>query len=332
MKWDIIGHQWAVDLLQNHIEAHAIRHAYLITGPKSTGRRTLALRFTQALNCPDSAQHTGPCLTCRTCRRIEKMEHPDLFPVQAEADSLDIKVDQIRELIHNLSLSNYEAPYRIALLLDFDDANDAAANALLKTLEEPPPNVVLILTAESSDHLLETIVSRCEEVQLRPIPIQTIQEGLQDLHQLPSNRANFLAHICGGRPGYAIRLHQNPDLETQRSTWLEDHRHLLQASRVERFSYVKQYRQDAESLREMIQVWQSYWRDVMHTASNAHTPKNNIDREDEIETIAQHLEPDQARQTLTNLNKALHHLMRYANTQLTAEVLVLDLPKINFTQ
>ncbi len=331
MKWNIIGHEWAVDLLQNHIKTDATRHAYLITGPKSTGRRTLAVRFTQALNCPSGDHHTGPCLTCQTCRRIEKMEHPDLFPVRAQDDSLDIKVDQIRELIHNLSLSNYEAPYRIALLLDFDDANDAAANALLKTLEEPPPRVVLILTAESSDHLLETIVSRCEEIQLRPIPVQTIEDGLQDLYKMPSTRANFLAHICSGRPGYAIRLHQDPELETRRIAWLDDHHHLLQASRVERFSYVKQYRQDSESLREMILVWQSYWRDVMHTASNAHTPKNNIDRKEEIETIAQSLEPHQACETLSNLDKALHHLMRYANTQLTAEVLMLDLPEINFS-
>ena len=331
MEWNIIGHQWAVELLQNHIKTDAIRHAYLFTGPKSTGRRTLALRFAQALNCPQGDQLSGPCLTCHTCRRIEKMEHPDLFPIQAEDDSLDIRVDQIRALIHNLSLSNYEAPYRIALLLDFDDANDAAANALLKTLEEPPPNVVLILTAESADHLLETIVSRCEEVQLRPIPIQIILEGLQNLYQLPSDRARFLAHICAGRPGYAIQLHQDPDLEARRATWLDDHRQLLQASRVGRFSYVKQYRQDAESLREMIQVWQSYWRDVMHTASNAHTPKSNIDRVEEIEIIAQHLEPDQARKVLSNLDKASHRFMRYANTQLTAEVLMLDLPEINLS-
>jgi len=332
MDWEIIGHQWAVNLLAGHIKGDALRHAYLIIGPMSIGRRTLALRFIQALNCPQTSGDGAPCLSCHTCQRIEKMEHPDLFPVSAGEDSLDIKVDQIRDLIHNLSLSNYEAPYRVALLMDFDDANDAAANALLKTLEEPPPQVVLVLTAENADTLLETIVSRCEEIHLRPLPIPDIKEGLSRLYQLPPSRANLLAHLSGGRPGYAIQLHQRPQLFAQREQWLDDLTRLLGANRVQRFAYANKYRQDADSLRAIIRVWRSYWRDILHRTSGAETSIYNIDRREEIDSIARTVDPQGARSALASLDKALHHIESYANTQLTAEILLLDLPKIQLSE
>jgi len=328
MDWNMIGHQWAVNLLNAHIKKDCIRHAYLFTGPKAIGRRTLALRFTQALTCPNVGKGSSPCLSCHTCQRIENMEHPDLFPVRSGEDSLVIKVDQIREVIHNLSLSPYEAPYRVALLMDFEEATEAASNALLKTLEEPPGNVIIIITAESADSLLETIVSRCEEIRLRPVPLHTIQEGLKTLYQIPPTRADLLAHIAGGRPGYALQLHENPEMESQRKQWLDDHTQLLQANRVERFTYVKNNKQDSDSLQQMIKVWTSIWRDILLTAAHSQTPLHNLDREKEIKEIAEKFQPEEAREIIASLEHAHYLLTKYANTQLTTEVLMLDLPYI----
>ncbi len=324
----MIGHDWAVHLLAAHIKEDSVRHAYLFTGPKSIGKRTLALRFTQALNCPNAESDGSPCLTCHTCQRIENMEHPDLFPVRSEEDSLVIKVDQIREVIHDLSLSAYEAPCRVALFLNFEEANDAASNALLKTLEEPPRNVVMILTAESTESLLETIVSRCEEIRLRPVPLDSIQGGLQTHYQMSPSRANLLAHISGGRPGYALQLNENPQLESQRRQWLDDHDQLLRANRVERFAYVKKYRGDSESLQQMIKIWTSLWRDIMLAAAHSGAPPHNLDRKKEIDAIAARIEPKKAREIIASLERAHYLLNNYANTQLTAEVLMLDLPRL----
>jgi DNA polymerase-3 subunit delta' len=328
MNWNIIGHQWAVDLLTAHIQGDSLRHAYLFTGPTSIGKRTLALRFTQALTCPNPNSDGAPCLTCHTCRRIEKMEHPDLFPVRSQKNSLVIKVDQIREVIHNLSLSAYEAPYRVALFLNFEEAHDAAANALLKTLEEPPPQAVLMITAESSDSLLETIVSRCEEIRLRPVPIDSIQEGLQTHYQITPSQAEFLAHVSGGRPGYALQLHQNPQVESQREKWLDDHDQLLHASRVQRFAYAKKISDDSDSLQDMIKIWTSLWRDIMLTAAHSQAPLHNVDRKREIDAIAARIDPKRAREIIADLERAQTLINHYANTQLTAEVLLLDLPKL----
>jgi DNA polymerase-3 subunit delta' len=236
MNWQLIGHEWAVRILQQHAAQGTMRHAYLITGPESVGRRTLALRFAQTLNCHERSERGEPCLSCSTCEKIGGMQHPDLSVVQADTSGGVIKVDQIRELQRGLSLTPYDAEFRVALLLQFEQANQFAANALLKTLEEPPPQVVMLITAESAEKLLPTIVSRCELIRLRPQPIGVIEKGLQSMFQLPPDEANLLAHLSGGRPGYAVQLHEDPTMMSTRSDWLDELQSLLSANRVDRFT------------------------------------------------------------------------------------------------
>lgn len=328
MNWNMIGHQWAVNLLRGHIAQDALRHAYLFTGPRGVGRRTLALRFIQTLNCPTPLDGGDACRTCHTCKRIERMQHPDLFIVQSEEDSNSLKVDQVRALLHRLSLSAYEAPYKVALLLDFEEATLGAANALLKTLEEPPPQVILILTAENSSALLETVISRCEEIRLRPVALDTVQEGLERQWGIPAGQANLLAHISGGRPGYAIYLHENPKALKQRGIWLDDLGRLLAANRVERFSYAEEIAKDTETFQNLIQVWVSFWRDVMLQVAGSDTLVINLDRKSEIEATAHKLTLSQAQEMVNRLEKTQYLLSRHVNSRLTAEVLMLDFPQM----
>jgi DNA polymerase III subunit delta' len=326
MSWDILGHEWAVELLQGHVARSDVRHAYLFTGPQGVGRRTLALRLAQALNCPQPSAPGIPCLECRTCRQIARMEYPDLAIVAAEQVGGTLKVDQVRELQHSLSLAPYEARYRVAILLRFEEAHVSAANALLKTLEEPPQQVVLILTAESAETLLPTIVSRCEVLRLRPLSLQEVSQGLQARWGIASEDSRSLAHIAGGRPGYAVRLHQNPELLEQRKAWLDDHARLLGSSRVERFAYTEVLSKDRNVLSNALQVWISLWRDVMIQASGAAAPIANLDRSEEVGYLAERFGLDGARQTVAVLNRTLDLLGRNANARLASEVLMLDLP------
>ena len=108
------------------------------------------------------------------------MQHPDLFIVERQDGDRDIKVDAVRALQHSLSLAPYEAPHRVAVLRDFENASNSAQNAMLKTLEEPPGRVVLLVTAESAEALLPTITSRCEVVRLRPLALDVVSKGLQE--------------------------------------------------------------------------------------------------------------------------------------------------------
>ena len=327
-NWNMLGHDWAVQLLSEHVSRNQPRHAYLITGPTGVGRRTLALHMAQALNCPQPIAPGQPCLECRTCQAIERMQYPDLAVVEAEQEGGTLKVEQIRELQRSLSLAPYQGRYRIALLLRFEEANQNAANALLKTLEEPPPQVVILLTAQNVESLLPTIVSRCEVLRLRPLSLERTQTGLQEGGRLEPDQALLLAHVTGGRPGAALNLSQQPELMEQRQTALDDHARLLRASRVERFSYAEALAKDRDSIRGILLIWISLWRDVLLQSAGTTTPLANLDRAEEVAFLSQRVGLEAAQAALTALNRTLDLLDKNANTRLALEVLMLDLPKI----
>lgn len=328
MSWDILGHEWAVDLLQENLRRGSPRHAYLFTGPQGVGRRTLAIRFSQALNCPKSSEPGVPCGKCRTCRQIEHLKHPDLHLLQAETLGGILKVDQVRELQHQLFLAPYEARYRVALLLRFEEANDSAANALLKTLEEPPPQVILILTADNAERLLPTIASRCEHLRLRPLSVQDLKEGLESHWEIPADQAELFAHISGGRPGYAIRLSREPERLRWRETCLNDHHNLLAASRVKRFAFADKLARNKDELRDLLGTWHSLWRDVLLQATGAAAPFINPDRNEEIRFIARQLDLPGILKIVQQFERTIELLDRNINPRLAFEVLLLDLPSI----
>jgi len=326
-NWNLVGNHCAVDMLKKHIVNETTRHAYLFAGPPGLGRRTLALRFAQALNCPTPVEPGIPCGECRDCKQIAAMQYTDLTVVQAEAEGGTLKVDQIREARRTLVLKPYQAKHRIALFLRFQEANDNAANALLKTLEEAPSYAVLILTADNPEQLLPTIVSRCEVLRLRPLKVEDLTKALES-RGVESGQAKLIAHISGGRFGYALRLLEDDSLLGRREERLNDLQTLISASRVEKFAYADKLSRDRESMRQAVLVWLSYWRDVMLRTAEASTPLVNLDRNVEIEDLAQRLDLSMARGVVSGLEDVLEKMERNVNSRLLAEVLLLDLPRL----
>jgi DNA polymerase III subunit delta' len=326
-NWKLTGHEWAVDMLQKHIRHETTRHAYLFSGPPGLGRRSLAVRFAQALNCPTPLDVGIPCGECRDCQQIAAFKHADLNVVQAEAEGGTLKVDQIREARKSLMFKPYMSKYRVALFLRFHEANDNAANALLKTLEEAPSYAVLILTADNPEQLLPTIISRCEVLRLRPLKITDIQSELEQ-RGVDHNRAKLIAHISGGRMGYALRLIENDALLETREERLNDLLTLASASRVEKFKYADQLSKDKDAMRQTILFWLAYWRDVLLRTAQAVTPLVNVDRNVEIEDIAARVDLATARRVVQALESALNKMDRNVNARMLAEVLLLDLPKV----
>ncbi|MHB8777701.1 MAG: DNA polymerase III subunit delta' [Anaerolineales bacterium] len=326
-NWNLLGHEWAVNMLRQHVVRGDVRHAYLFCGPPGLGRRTLALRLAQALNCSEPLAPGDPCGSCRDCKQIEAMRHPDMNVIQAETEGGILKVEQVREVQRTLNLKPYQSKYRVVLFLRFQEANDNAANALLKTLEEAPAHAILLLTADTPEQLLPTIVSRCEILRLRPLSIQAIAADLIE-RGVDEERARLLAHISSGRPGYARRLVDDMALLDTREERLNDLQTLLPAPRVEKFSYADKLAKDKDGMRQVIKIWLSYWRDVMLRVAGAETPLINIDRNMEIEFLAGRLDLSTARRVVGDLENALEKMDRNVNSRLLAEILLLDWPKV----
>lgn len=333
MDWQIFGHEWAVNLLQAHAAGGKLRHAYLFVGPEGVGRETLALRFAQALNCSQPPAPGAFCSACRDCRQIKARGYPDLSIVQPEEGHKDVRIDQVRELQHTLALAPYAAAYRIALLPGFQQVTEQAENALLKTLEEPPDKVVLLLTVDALESLLPTIVSRCEVIRLRPAPLQETQAYLEKVHGVPVANANLIAHLSGGRIGAAIRMAEDPELVSRRNEELETLLNLLPAARYERFSLAgkltKTYKNARQNALEAVAVWLSFWRDVFVQASGADLPLVNVDLQAQVAHVAEMLDVTTARALVIAHEKGLQELDQYANAQLLLETLMLQWPKIS---
>ncbi len=330
----IHGHEWAAQILQKHIEQNNVRHAYLLSGAPGIGRRSLAIRFAQAINCLQPPAPGQPCGECRLCKQIARLQQADLTVTQSLDDARSIKVEQIRELQSGLSLAPYEAKYRIALLLNFQEATPNAQNALLKTLEDAPSKVILLMTADSVENLLPTIVSRCEILRLRPLSVENCTSALQEHWQIPAELALELAHLTAGKIGQAVRYYQDQDHLEKLHQLVQDVFDLLGSSLVERFDYAERVSDlrrknvTRESIEFMLQTWLSLWRDFYICASASNMPLTFLNFKSYSQQTAEKLGESVIYKQLLRLERALMQLDTNMNSRLLMESLLLEWPRI----
>ncbi len=205
------GHPAAKRLVQRAIDSERPPHALLLAGQEGVGKTTLALDLVAGLLCLAAEPADRPCRECVACRKVEHANHPDLHWLAPGGAGQQIRIGQVQQLSSDLALLPLEGRYRIGVIEKAHRLNEDAQNALLKTLEEPPAAVVLVLTADDATRLLPTVVSRCTRVRLGLLPLETVAQLLADAGLADVSTGAALARLAGGRPGIALGLAAHTD-------------------------------------------------------------------------------------------------------------------------
>lgn len=328
VNWGIIGNQAAVASLRRAMAQGRLPHALLLAGPPGVGKRTLALAVARAVNCPADGP---PCLACSACRRIGEGLHPDVALLDPGPGERDIGIDRIKELQHDLSLRPFEGASRVAVVRGAHRMSREAANALLKTLEEPPGQAVLLLTTEDEDGLLPTIRSRCQRVPLLPVARAELQDALVERCGVALDEAIRLAALAQGCPGRALSAMASPGWLEEREVTLAALRSALEGDAEARLETAAQLAGARSAGRErltgLLDTWRTWWRDLLLYQTGCTGALVYLDREPDYRAYAPRLDVPQARAALELLAATRDRLERNANPRLTLDVLLLGLPR-----
>jgi DNA polymerase-3 subunit delta' len=330
-QWPIIGHEVTVDLLRHAVATGRVAHAFLFTGPPAIGKFTLASAFAKVLNCTGEAP---PCGHCRACRLIAQNRHPDFRVIQMPDDKREIGIDQIRTVLHEASLKPYEALWKAYIVRDAEAMSEEAANCLLKTLEEPPPQVVLMLTAPTPEALLPTLVSRCQPMPMHPLPLSQIETALRTQFGCDPQRAGLLARLSNGRMGWAIQAAGDQAVLESRQRLLDRLAGLSRATRVDRMAFAAEHAlrygkdmTERESVHAVLDLWSAWWRDLLLAKAGCQGILVNADRSDALQSESRRYSLGQVRSFLESLRATGQQLRQNVNPRLALEVLVLALPR-----
>jgi DNA polymerase III subunit delta' len=324
MPWNIVGHEWAVQML-TRAAAGRPAHAYLFTGPAQIGKRTLALEFARALNCTGA---NPPCGQCRNCTQIAAGQHPDVRIIQRAPDKSEIVVEQLRDVQNELTLRPYSARWRVALIVNVQEANVNAANAFLKTLEEPAPQVVLLLTASHPEAVLQTIRSRCQIIPLRPLPLRLVEQTLAERTTLEEMQARLLARLSGGRVGWAIDASQEEMPLAQRSVQLQGLLDTLPLSRAGRIELAGKLTRAEGEVMPALDLWLSWWRDLLLVKGECAGAIVNVDQSERLSRDAERLPLDVIQQYIGVIQNARQQIEMNVNVRLAVEMMLLSAPML----
>jgi DNA polymerase-3 subunit delta' len=339
----LIAQHQPVNILNAILRRGKVPHALLFTGIEGVGKQTAAILFAMALNCkkrkadPDAGTEDGegaaagsttPCGHCRSCRKIESGNHPDIVRIRPTGPF--IRIDQIRELRSVLAMKPYEAEYRTVLITEAHRMNAEAGNALLKMLEEPPARTILILTAVTAADMLPTIVSRCRHIRFNPIPIPRLARELMETEKMPSENAQALAVLSGGSLSKARELPKSNWI--QRRRWLLENFEELFSRRHptlhinKLFAMASVLYPNKELVTDCLEILKTIYRDIL---VSRYQPENllNPDGGEFITDAANRMEEGDVMAAIGAIDTALDRIRGNANARLVLETLFLTLAK-----
>ncbi len=283
----VIGHQKILDYLRKSVAKDRVSHGYLFYGPEKVGKKKVAIEFAKILQCQESpyqspegeqvpygagkhgtGQAEGFCGICRNCQDIEKGIHPDLIFVQRGLDSQEIEISQIRDLRKTLSLSSYLGNYKIAIIDNAHNLNIEAANAFLKTLEEPKGKAVFILISAFPHLLPKTISSRLQQIKFSFVPNQIIDDYLRKT-DLDESQQREILKMSSGRPGILQDVLGDLRKKDNYKSFMKNLGRLGNFDYNERFEYVKKISESRQDSIKFLEGLAIFFRDLFLIKSGA---------------------------------------------------------------
>ncbi len=330
--WQITGHVRAVQMLQHGLETGRPAHAYLITGQEHIGKMKLALTLAQALNCTGD---DPPCGACTACTKIASGGHADVRVIGLAADEekekKSISTEQVQDMQHDANLPPFEGRHKVFIIDNAELLSLNAANRLLKTLEEPVRNVTFIILTVNEKLLPATVVSRCQRLELMPVKTEDITAALT-ARDVPQEKADLLARLSHGCPGWAFTAIEDESLLTARNEEMERLLEIIRGDTVTRFTWAAQaasrFAQNRKAVYGLLDTWRDYWHDLMLVKLGCHVMITNIDRREEIAGLAEGYDLDAIRRTIAGIEAAADHMRRNVNPRLALEVLMIDIPPV----
>ena len=330
--WQVIGQGRAVTLLQQSLKAGKLAHAYLLAGPQHIGKMTLAIKLAQALNCEAEEK---PCLECRACKKIAAGNHADvqvigLLQKEDITEAKVITIEQVRDVLHQASLPPFEGRHKVFIFDGAELLSPDAANCLLKTLEEPEARVTFILLTINDRLLPPTVVSRCQRLELTPLPIKEEVEALVAIGKIAPERARLLAGLSHGCPGWALAAADDANALTSRTAVIDRIAGVIKDGIEGRFDYAGQlaggFNKDRGAVYEALEMWLDYWRDLLLVKLGSEATVTNIDRKQELTETAGGYRPAQIKDFIESIRQTEEQLRQNVNARLALEVLMLDIP------
>lgn len=312
----IAGHANAILSIGRILNSGRVAHAYLFSGPEGVGKKKVATAFIEALFCA-SGEGCGACISCR---KIASGNHPDIHTL--EPDGQFIKVDQVRALQKDLAFRPYEAPRKACIIDGADRFNQSSGNSLLKTLEEPPGNALIILLASTLDAVLPTIRSRCQQISFSGVPVDEIS-GYLESTGIDQDSARVAASLADGSIAKAISL-CSEELMAERADVIARACSISVKNMNDLFSFGELFDKDREKTLKSLEILTSFWRDMMHLASGSCAVVNS-----DLRVLLERETCRRSREALLrgleSLVKTRQAILRNANVRLAMDVLGMQL-------
>ncbi|MCK9363960.1 MAG: DNA polymerase III subunit delta' [Syntrophales bacterium] len=315
----IYGHKKPLAILKSAMAANRVAHAYLFYGKEGVGKKTVASVFARALNCPAA---DPPCDVCPSCLKAEHKNHPNIIEIVAEGQF--IKIAAVREIMATMAFRPEDGK-RVFILQDADKMNAPAANALLKTLEEPSADNVLILTSARPHALPVTILSRCQALRFAPLQKTEVASFLREQQGFGEAEADAIAAASLGSIGDAIEM-KKEDYMTVRNGILKRLAEDDPADLIKRLAFARRLGTEREEITQRLQIMQNAYRDSLILKETGESEMLLFkDWEAAISALAARLSGREILKNMAVVGRAMDAISRNSNKTLTLEAMLVRL-------